>query len=439
MVTRLVYEKGGGAGRALRKVAMGFRGEEFAYSSPDEAVAAMRARAACVGVEECGLAQSAGRVLAEAVRSDRDSPAFDHSAMDGYAVRLAEIAGEQLTVTGESRMGKAPPELPPGRCAVRVATGSPVPPGADCVVKREDVREDGARIALSPRWRGRTGENIRPRGENARAGDVLLEAGREVTAAAVGALAGAGCVRPRVFRRVRVAVVTTGDELVPPAQTPGAFEVRNSNAGAIRAVLASRAWTEVVEPVHVRDDPGAVAAALERSLERADAVVLSGGVSVGHRDPVREAVERVGGAIIFHGLPQRPGKPMLGAIGRDGKGIFGLPGNPVSALVTCVRMVMPVLGACAGIASRAHEPRVEITNADGKTLDLWWHRLVRLNAGGSAELVDGRGSGDLIAAGRADGFVEIPPGSAGEGSFRFFAWPGTGGACDADVQQCEDA
>ncbi|CAG0984880.1 molybdopterin molybdotransferase [Phycisphaerales bacterium] len=407
---------------------MGFRGQDFAFSSPDDAIAAMSARIGRASSESIPAAAARGRILAQDIAADRDSPAFDYSAMDGFAARAADAGGEDLPVCGESRIGNPPPHLPESRAAIRVATGSAIPPGADCVIRREDVREitDGrtTRIAFEAA-RPRPGDHIRRRAENARSGDILLDRGTAITAPALGVLASVGVIEVHLFRRVRVALITTGDELVPPDHPPGPFALRNSNAPALTAALASRAWIEMRTIRHARDDAPTVAGALRAALEDADAVVLTGGVSMGHRDPVRDAVNDAGAAIIFHGLPQRPGKPMLGAVTPSGRAVFGLPGNPVSALVTCTRLVLPALSAFAGATSVAPAPRVPLANPDGKALDLWWHRLVRLNAAGEAELIDGRGSGDLIAAGRSGGFIEVPPRSpaTAQSLFHHYPWP----------------
>lgn len=426
-------------------VDMGFRGREFAFDSPGAAVAAMVARV-CGGppveLEAVELGRSLGRVLGESVACEGDSPAFDYSAMDGFAVRAAEVAGRsagvELGVVGESRIGREPGYLPPGASAVRIATGAPMPAGADAVVRREDVREPargaGAeRIIIEGEAARRVGPGdfVRRRGENARAGDVVLRAGEVVTPAALGTLASVGSVRPRVFRAVRVVVVSTGDEIVAPERDPGGFQVRDSNAAAIGGVLGSRAWIDVVGIVRV-DDSGELAGVIRGAVdEGADAVVLSGGVSMGHRDGVRAGVEEVGADIMFHGLPQRPGKPMLGAmLARAGTArdavIFGLPGNPVSSLVTCRRVVLAVLAACAGATREPGlAPRlVEVANPDGRNLDLWWHRPARLMDGARVELVDVKGSGDIIAAGGSDGFVEIPPGGSAGGRLEFYPWGG---------------
>ncbi len=402
--------------------------------------------------------EAAGRILAEDIRADRDSPAFDYSAMDGYAVCAAHLAilsraGSNeaaqtitLPVVGESRIGEPPPSFDGDRrpIAVRIATGAPIPPGADAVVRREDVLEHAAErpagvtsISVTPVAvaRVRRGDHIRCRGENAPVGTVVLHAGEVITASGLATIAAVGIARPAVFARLRIAVITTGDELVEPHHTPSTFQIRNSNGPAVKAILASRAWAEVTSVSHIRDDED-LGGALEHACQDADAVVLTGGVSMGHRDAVRAAVEQMGAEMVFHGLPQRPGKPMLGAILRGpaplaakAVPIFGLPGNPVSALVTCVRIVLPVLAACAGAKRTPPQclPRLmEVRNPDGHTLDLWWHRLVRLvvNADGlpQAELIDGRGSGDIVAAGMSDGFVEVPPGPP-SAILPYYAWP----------------
>lgn len=440
---------------------MGFRGHPFVFGSPAAAVAAMIARAgrAARPSERVELNESAGRILAEEVRADRDSPAFDYSALDGYAACAAELAALAtggssetaqaitLPVVGESRIGEPPPTSFDGdrrRVAVRIATGAPIPTGADTVLRREDVIEhavggtaEATSISVTPAAaaRMRRGDHIRRRGENAPAGAVVLSAGEVITAAGLATLAAVGITRPAVFPRLRIALITTGDELVEPHNTPLTFQIRNSNASAVRAILESHAWAEVTSVSHIRDD-GNLRGALEHASQDADAVVLTGGVSMGHRDGVRAAVEQAGAEVVFHGLPQRPGKPMLGAVVRrpaphaaETLPIFGLPGNPVSALVTCTRIALPVLAACAGAKRTPPSclPRlIEVRNADDRKLELWWHRLVRLvvDANGlpQAELIDTRGSGDIVASGMSDGFVEVPPDST-DAILPYYDWP----------------
>lgn len=412
---------------------MTFRGQPFAFHSPDEAIAALLPVASSIAARlgDEPSASPLGRVLARDVCADRDSPPFDYAAMDGYALRVEWLAEPsdhaRLEVAGEARIGSPPPTLADHR-AVRISTGAPIPAGADAVVRREDVQEiaSGETVAaiLVRSARPRPGDNIRRRAENARAGEVLVPAGSIISPATAGVLASVGLTAPTVRSRLRVSVIVTGDELTPPEVAPGPFQIRDGNGPALAALLNAASLLEVHASSRAADDPHALAAAIERAAHDSHAVILSGGVSMGHRDPVRRALELVGARIFFHGLPQRPGKPMLAAeIPADSPTLaLALPGNPVSALVTCTRIVLPVLSAAAGLTRVPPPPAVRLANPDDRSINLWWHRLVRLQPTGDAELIESTGSGDFVAAARADGFIEIPPGVA-SGPFRFFAWP----------------
>lgn len=406
--------------------------------SPAEAIALIAARlegaAAALASERVDLHAAWGRVLAEPVTADRDSPPFDHSAMDGYAVRLADLAhGRGLPVLGESRPGAAPPAMPAARGCVRVATGAPRPTGADAVVPREDVVEHAgeapntvARITIADGVSPREGDHWRLRGENARAGAILVEAGAATDAATAATLASCGVARPRVRRRVRVAILTTGDEVVPIEAPPHAGQIRNSNAAALQALVSHRPWLEVARLEHVADELPRLEAAIAASVAQLDAVILTGGVSMGHRDLVRAAIESRHGEILFHRLPQRPGRPMLAAIADSGGRpvpLFGLPGNPLSALVTARRIVLPSLAAIAGL--QPPPPRETLVRADeDHPAPLWRLRLAKLEGDGTATLTPVRSSGDVAAAGRSDGFVEIAPEDRIEPDRRYplFAW-----------------
>lgn len=405
------------------------RGDQFRFPGPADAVAALIARTTPLPAEPCPLALARGRILARDVLADRDSPPFEYSAMDGYAVRASNfnpVVPGVIPVDDEARIGRSPPPMPSGRAAVRIATGAPLPAGADAVFKREDLIEhpDGRTIELTPATPApRPGDHVRRRGENARSGDTVAAAGSLISSAVLGTLAAVGQTLPLVHQAVRVAVISTGDEVVAADQTPGPHQIRDSNRPAIIEQMTAHRWAQVLSSVHVHDDGALLAGHLARALAEAHAVILTGGVSMGHRDPVRACIEQSGAAIAFHGLPQRPGKPILAAIGPDHQLVFGLPGNPVSALLTCTRIVIPVLAARAGMRSSPPVPSIRIANPDARRADLWWHRLVRLTDAGDAELVELRGSGDIIAAGRADGFVEIPPGEdPAAGPFPFYAW-----------------
>lgn len=395
---------------------------EFRFNSPAEAVAAICARVEAVGVEELALGECAGRVLAAEVRADRDSPALDVSAMDGFAVRAGDLGGGTLPIGGEARIGAPVEELARGT-AMRIVTGAPLPRGADAVVKIEDARVEGERLVLRvPGVSIAIGSYVRRCGENVRSGEVVVEAGCVLDAAKVGALAMFGCVRARVFRRVRVVIISTGDELLSAGDAAEAWQIRDGSVPGLSAMFAARAWITVVRSARARDEPEAVKAELTRALEDADAVVLTGGVSAGERDFVPGAVRALGGDVIFHKLAQRPGKPMLGAFVR-GKPVLGLPGNPVSTLVTARRLAIPILGALGGCARPdAAAVRVMVSGWGDESIDLWWHRLVRRGADGAMAVVEPRSSGDVVAAAGSDGFVEVPPRGKGAGPWSFYDW-----------------
>jgi molybdopterin molybdotransferase len=392
-------------------------------STPHEALRALLERVAVAGVEEVSSAEAAGRVLAEAIVSDRPSPPCDVSAMDGYGVRVADLKQGAVEVGPEAQVGQARCELPAGRAA-RIVTGAAIPLGADAVIKREDVQEYGGRISLPPGGRiPEPGENIRRRGENVDGGVVVVPRGTLVTPAVAGALAAFGQARVRAYRKVRVGMILTGDELVWAEGEVQPWHIRDSNGPALRALIGCCRWIELVRTWRMSDDPDRLEGAFREALSGCDGLVVTGGVSVGVHDHVPAAVRHAGGQVVFHRLPMRPGQPVLGAVGPAGQAILALPGNPVAVMVTGRRLAIPALAKCAGMSSPdPPAPKVALGNADDKTLGLWWYRLVRLTLPGVAHLVPTLGSGDYISAARSDGFVEMAPAAAGAGPWPYYAW-----------------
>jgi molybdopterin biosynthesis enzyme len=189
----------------------------------------------------------------------------------------------------------------------------------------------------------------------------------------------------------------------------------------VGALRAPRPHLDAASPRRGADDPDALAATARELLDRADLLLLTGGVSMGERDFVPGVLRSLGARVLFHKVPQRPGKPILAARLPDGRTILALPGNPVSVLVTARRFAIPLLDRLAG---RPHEqpPYVAIERPDDARLDLWWHRIARHRAPGVADLIPGKGSGDIVAAARADGFVEVPPHQGGPGPWPFYTW-----------------
>jgi molybdenum cofactor synthesis domain-containing protein len=190
----------------------------------------------------------------------------------------------------------------------------------------------------------------------------------------------------------------------------------------VGAILGRPGWLHVAAARRVADDPGLLHEAVSRLLHSCDAIVMTGGVSMGPKDFVPGVLTELGARVVFHRLPQRPGKPVLGAVFPGGRPVLALPGNPVSVMVTARRMAVPILARLAGLGREIPPGQVRLANADDKRLHLWWHRPVRITGSGLAELAPGMGSGDVASAARSDGFVEVPPGQAGEGPWPYYSW-----------------
>lgn len=397
-----------------------------AFQNVDQALDALLGRIKPVGLERVPLSQAAGRILGESIRSDRPSPACDVSAMDGYAVRLADLARDgatELAVTGDVLIGREPPAMPTGS-ALRIVTGAPVPTGVEAIIIREDVTEHEGRITITPAAvdRVKPGQHIRRKGENLSADQLAIEPGTRITPPVLGALSSFGVTEPTVHRVVCVGVVVTGDEVLPADAQPNPWQLRDSNGPALMGMLAGKPWIEPTVRTHAGDDREALLDTVGPLLADCDAVMLTGGVSMGNRDYVPEILQRLGAEIVFHRLPQKPGKPVLGAIGPDATPILGLPGNPVSVMVTARRMGSAVLCTLGGRGSPRPPAMVRLDEPNDRRLKLWWFRPVRLTGPGSARLVSNKGSGDIVAAGKSDGFVEIPPNTGGPGPWPFYPW-----------------
>jgi molybdopterin molybdotransferase len=295
--------------------------------------------------EDVALEAALGRVLAEDVSAGEDLPPFDSSAMDGFAVVAGAAAA--LAIVGESRAGH-PEEraLEPGE-AIRISTGAAIPPGADAVVPIERVELADGHVEVPPT---EAGANVRRSGEDVRAGEPVMAAGTELGPAEVAVLAALGRPSVRVGAVPRVAVLVTGDELVAPGEPLLPGQIRNSNGYAI-AAQAVRAGARVVTTRIVGDDRGETERALAEALEEADVVCVSGGVSVGPHDHVKPALAALGVEERFWRVRLKPGKPTWFGV-RDGRLVFGLPGNPVSAMVTFHLFARPALRVLAGADPR---------------------------------------------------------------------------------------
>ncbi|MBI4386969.1 MAG: molybdopterin molybdotransferase MoeA [Elusimicrobia bacterium] len=321
--------------------------------APEKALRSILENVPILPPEPTALSDCAGRILAEDIRAREDLPPFDNSAMDGFAVITEECRGAsqrtpvRLKVKKTLRAGSlAETELRPGE-AIRIMTGAPLPGGADAVVMKEATScEEPAtvRILQAPEL----GEHIRRHGEDVGAGDLILTKGTRIRPYEIALLAAQGILRVRVVRRARVALLATGDELLEPSRplTPG--KIRNSNGFALAAAL-SRWNISCVYAGIVPDDPVLMRKALEKSISEADVLLVSGGVSAGDFDYTKTLLEALGLRTVFWKVAIKPGKPLLFGLWR-GKPVFGLPGNPVAAMVCLEEFVRPALEKMQGFS-----------------------------------------------------------------------------------------
>ncbi|MDR7418524.1 MAG: molybdopterin molybdotransferase MoeA [Armatimonadota bacterium] len=371
------------------------------------------------GTEPVALEEALGRVLAVDVAAAVDLPPFERSAVDGWAVRAADVAAAserapaRLRRAGEVQMGAAAEVAVEPGSSVRIPTGGMLPGGADAVVMQEYVTVDDTTIVV--RRAARPGDNVVARGIDVRAGDVVLARGRRLRPADLGVLAGQGWTQVPVSVRPRVAIAATGDEVVAPSSALAPGQVRDMNSAALAGAVRDAGGDPVLLGI-VRDDQRAVEAALRRACAVHDVVLVSGGSSVGERDVVSEAIAALGPpGIIVHGIAVRPGKPtVLAAAGRVP--VIGLPGNPVSALVIFDLFVRPVLDAMLGLDPSSQpwrQVRARLTAplpGAGARED---HRRVRLEArsDGVWAVPLPAGSQVLTSLVRADGIVTVPVGA----------------------------
>jgi molybdopterin molybdotransferase len=361
--------------------------------------------------ETCAAAEALGRVLAEEVRAGRTLPPWDVSAMDGWAVRAEDVraAPVALPVAFEVAAGgdRGRP-LPPG-AAARILTGAPLPPGADTVVRQEDAAREGDRVRI--RVAAPLGEHVRPAGEDVRAGDLVLEPGARLGPGPLGLLASLGRSVVAVHQRPRVAILSGGDELIEPDGDPRGGRIVSSNSYS----LAAQCREAGAEPVYLgiaRDTPEDLERRLRAGLG-AHVLVSSAGVSVGDRDYVRPVLEKLGCELLFWGVRIKPGFPLVfGRFAERGPLVFGLPGNPVSAMVTFEQFVRPALRRLAGHRA-LFRPRVEaalgepLRKAAGR-LHLVRVRLTREAGRIVATPTGSQSSGVLRSMALAEGLLLFP-------------------------------
>jgi molybdopterin molybdotransferase len=369
------------------------------------------------GRETVSLRQAAGRVLAEAVVAPVDVPPFDNSAVDGYAVQATDLDGareRRLALVDRVAAGHAPTHALKSGEAIRIFTGAPMPAGADTVFMQEDCRVEGGTVIVPPGLK--RGANRRLAGEDMRAGTVALPAGRRLAVQHIALAAALGLTELAVRRRVRVALFSTGDEIVEPGSQPPRAALYDSNRYLLSGLLA-RFGAAVTDLGILSDQPEHLARALADAAADHDLVLTSGGVSSGEADHVRGAIERIG-RIVFWRVAIKPGRPVAmgvipGAKHGDGAAFVGLPGNPVAAFVTFVRVVRPLLLQLSGALPEpliAMPARAAFSHKKREGRREYVRVTLRTAADGVVEAVKFAqdGAGILTSLTETDGLAELP-------------------------------
>jgi molybdopterin molybdotransferase len=393
----------------------------------DEALDGILSRIRPLAAREVPLLDAVGRTLAADVAADRDVPPFRNSAMDGYAVRAADVATApaRLRVIGSIAAGGVPDRDVGKGEAMRIMTGAPMPDGADTVVRVEDT--DNADDVVTITTATAAGASVRQAGEDMKRGTTVLTKGTVLRPAEIGLLASVGIAKPLVIARPRVAVLSTGDEVVDVTEEPGPGKIRDANRYSVAAAIWAASCGPWLRPI-VRDTPEALRAALRDAMD-ADAVVTSGGVSVGDHDWVKPVVSELG-TISVWAIAIRPGRPLAfgelhpsqGAPPPTSPGspptrrfipFFGLPGNPVSALLTFELFVRPALLKMSG-RTKLHRPRAQARLLDplDKPASLrFFARGIYDAAAGTVRLTGPQGSGILRSMSLANCLIDVPQGA----------------------------
>ncbi len=393
----------------------------------EQATDLILAHAGRFGDEELPLGSALGRVLREPLIADRDFPPFSRVSMDGIAIAYGSFAAgrRSFPMAGMQAAGAPPVTLLDDAHAVEVMTGAMLPAGADTVIRYEDLHmaEGMATVQIED---VRAGQNVHPRAHDRRAGEEIIPAGRMITGAEIGVAATVGKSALRVARLPRVAVLSTGDELVKVDAVPLLHQIRASNTHSIQALLSP--WGIQAQHIHLPDDLDATTGALREALAMHDALVLSGGVSEGKYDYVPRALAALGVRQLFHKVQQRPGKPFWFGQAPGGQVVFALPGNPVSAFVGTLRFFLPWLRHSLGLPALPRTWAALARPFEFKP-NLTFFLQVRLECAETgqwlAHPVAGKGSGDLANLADADAFLELPAGrdhyEAG-GAFRVWGY-----------------
>ncbi|MEZ5275003.1 MAG: molybdopterin molybdotransferase MoeA [Opitutaceae bacterium] len=405
-----------------------------------EATRIIRESLAPLTLEMVRIDRAAGRFLGEAIHADRESPPFNRATMDGIAIRFSDWEAGRRTfpVAAIQAAGQPVVETPEAGACIEIMTGAPVAEGLDCVVRNEDIRIEDGQATLREGLVLESGRAIHLRGSDFEAGRLLVAAGTRLTGREIAVAASVGMEELQVHRSPKILVVTTGDELVDIDDDPKPHQIRRSNDRALAAALLAAGFGEV-ERVHLPDEPEMIRWQLERFLGAADAVVLTGGVSKGKFDYLPKLLEELGVPCLFHGVSQRPGKPMWYGVHKrpgdflhpDDKSlvpIFALPGNPVSCFICLHRYVVPALRLMSGVASDPVRHAVldgELSRPPALTWFLPVSRAAETDGFFRVSPKPFNTSGDFASLLGTDGFVELAADQTtfpGGSVVRFWEW-----------------
>jgi molybdopterin molybdotransferase len=382
--------------------------------TPGEADAAIAATLALAATERVPLPACVGRVLREPVHAERDAPPFDRVTMDGIAIASIAFGQRDFRIAGVQAAGAAPLTLPGPTDCIEVMTGAVLPAGCDTIVPVERLTVANGLATIDPDLALQAGQFVHRRAADAQSGERLLAPGIRLGAPEIAIAASAGLTGLEVSRQARIAIISTGDELIEPGQPIAPHQVRRSNTHGLAAALRGAGFAAATD-LHLPDDPATLEAGLARMLDRHDVLVLSGGVSAGRFDHVPSALASQGVRKVFHHVAQRPGRPMWFGARAGGALVFALPGNPVSVLVCLVRYVIPALIRRAGALPPLRAMfRLSRDYPFPAPLSCFLPVSLRYDPDGThrAEPRPTGGSGDFISLAGTDGFVELPPGPA---------------------------
>ncbi len=364
-----------------------------------------------------------GKILAEDIFADCDQPSADKSSMDGIAIAFQtwEKGLRDFKICGMQKAGTAPKTLRAKTGCFEIMTGAVIPKYCDCVIPVENVKITNATASLKPDVKILKGQFIRKQASEYKKNNLLISRGTKINSTHIAVAASIGKTSLKIYSP-RIAIVGTGDELIPLNKIPQAHQARRSNTYALEALLKFNGFADV-KKFHLKDNLAQIKKGLKRIIGHFDVVILSGGVSMGKFDFIPRALNELKIKTLFHKVHQKPGKPFLFAKSPSGKVVFGLPGNPVSTLVCAIYYVLPFLSASCGAKNKTRW--VPLACSMGRNTDLTLFVPVILDDAGLASAVKVKSSGDYNALTKSDGFVEIPNGEGiikkGKAA-KFFSW-----------------